>query len=241
MSNFNLLRQQLVGQCCYRLAALQRRNHHMLSFRLIVLMSSLVSILGFQLTQGYMIKIDAATENECFHERVEKGVKLGFSYEVMDGGFYDVDVHITDPNNVVVHSDEKSSNGKLTFESDLQGAYEFCFGNKLSSRAPKSIIFDIDRSDVVKPKAESTDPAKPDENDETAKLKSMVDNLLLATVSGRHDVRYLVARDKVHRKINEESNSRIVLWSIVEFLLLLGVTLGQVWYLKRFFETRRKA
>ena len=46
-------------------------------------------------------------------------------------------------------------------------------------------------------------------------------------------------RDKIHRVINESTNSRVVMWSFFEALVLVSMTLGQVYYLKRFFEVRR--
>lgn len=185
-----------------------------------------------------MIQIDAAADNECFHEKVTKGVKLGFSFEVIEGGFYDVDITITNPNNAIVYQDDKTSSGKFTFEADMDGKFQFCFSNMKSSKSPKTLMFDIARSDSGRSKMSEGDKAEP--NEETLKLQEMIGTLLQATTSSRHDVRYLTARDKVHRQINEDSNSRILWWSAVEFLLLLSVTLGQVWYLKRFFETRRK-
>lgn len=46
-------------------------------------------------------------------------------------------------------------------------------------------------------------------------------------------------RDKIHRKINENTNSRVVMWSTFESLVLIVMTVGQVYYLKRFFEVKR--
>lgn len=199
----------------------------------------LVTILYFFTNvSAYVITIDAAAENECFHERVTKGVKLGFSFEVIDGGFYDIDISITGPNNAIIHNDERTSNGKFTFEADIDGRYNFCFSNAKSSKSPKTLMFDIDRSDDGHLQPGTSDAS--DKNEETAKIKTMLIDLLSAATTSRHDVRYLTARDKVHRQINEDSNSRILWWSVIEFILLLSVTLGQVWYVKRFFETRRK-
>ena len=189
-----------------------------------------------QTTSAYMITIDTDAENECFHEKVPIGTKLGFSFEVVEGGFYDIDVVIKDPSNVILHQDGHSSNGKFTIETILDGPYQFCFSNRRSSRTPKVVLFDIDRSDLIK-----LDGTTGEADQETKKLTTMIENLLMATITTRHDVRYLAFRDKVHKKINEATNSTIIWWSGIEFILLLSVTLGQVWYLRRFFEIRRKA
>lgn len=197
---------------------------------------------------AYLITVDAGIENECFHEKVPIGTKLGFSFEVVEGGFYDIDVEIKDPADVILHRDERSSNGKFTIEATMDGAYKFCFNNKLASFAPKMVIFDIDKAepnakastDASQTGASGSAESKPGDDSETSKLEAMVEHLMLSTISARHDVRYLMARDRIHRRVNEQTNNTIMWWSAVEFILLLGVTVGQVLYLKRFFEIRRK-
>lgn len=57
--------------------------------------------------------------------------------------------------------------------------------------------------------------------------------------SVKHEQEYMIVRDKFHRAINESTNSRVVLWSTFEALVLVIMTVGQVYYLKRFFEVRR--
>jgi hypothetical protein len=39
--------------------------------------------------------------------------------------------------------------------------------------------------------------------------------------------------------VNENTNSRVVMWSCFEAFILLAMAFGQVYYLKRFFEVRR--
>ena len=46
-------------------------------------------------------------------------------------------------------------------------------------------------------------------------------------------------RDRIHRAVNENTNTRVVMWSFFEALVLFAMTVGQVYYLKRFFEVRR--
>lgn len=198
-----------------------------------------------QLSHAYVITMDAGIENECFHERVPVGTKLGYSFEVIEGGFYDIDITLKDPNNVILHQEDRTSNGKFTIEASIEGDYQLCFDNKRTSFAPKVIMFDIDQSSpssrAAKPIDGSQNPSDDKEDSEVAKISGMVDSLTRAAVSARHDVRYLHARDRVHRQLSEKTNQTIMYWSGLEFVLLMVVSVGQVVYVKRFFEIRRQA
>ena len=50
---------------------------------------------------------------------------------------------------------------------------------------------------------------------------------------------YMEIRDTAHSEINKNTNRRVVIWAFFEFSLLLCMTLGQIYYIKRFFEVRR--
>ena len=39
--------------------------------------------------------------------------------------------------------------------------------------------------------------------------------------------------------VNDSTNSRVVWWSVFEAFLIVCMTFGQIYYLKRFFEVRR--
>lgn len=56
-----------------------------------------IFFLTLQLLQplrAYYLTIDAHAE-ECFFDRITTGTKMGLTFEVIDGGFYDIDVKIT--------------------------------------------------------------------------------------------------------------------------------------------------
>lgn len=71
------------------------------------------------------------------------------------------------------------------------------------------------------------------------RLEDMIRELAGTLTGVKHEQEYMNVRDKMHRAINESTNSRVVLWSTFEALILLMMTIGQVYYLKRFFEVRR--
>ena len=58
-------------------------------------------------------------------------------------------------------------------------------------------------------------------------------------LGAKHEQEYMEVRDRIHRAVNENTNTRVVMWSMFEAFVLLAMTVGQVYYLKRFFEVRR--
>ena len=45
---------------------------------------------------GYFVTVDAHSE-ECFFDKVSSGTKLGLTFEVVEGGFLDIDVKVRMP------------------------------------------------------------------------------------------------------------------------------------------------
>jgi len=191
----------------------------------------LLSVLS--LAKAYFVEIDAHKE-ECFHEKVSSGAKLGLTFEVAEGGFLDIDVSIDGPDKKNIYKGDRESNGKYTFQAYLDGVYTFCLGNKMSTMTPKVVMFNIDVD---------TTPANPadggDDNQEHSKLETMISELNAAMTGVKHEQDYMEVRERIHRGINENTNSRVVLWAFFEALVLLAMTVGQIYYLKRFFEVRR--
>lgn len=44
---------------------------------------------------SYFVTVDAHAE-ECFFDKVSSGTKLGLTFEVVEGGFLDIDVKVRD-------------------------------------------------------------------------------------------------------------------------------------------------
>lgn len=188
-------------------------------------------ILG--ISEAYFISIDAHAE-ECFFDKVKSGTKMSLMFEVAEGGFLDIDIKIYGPDGKIIHSGDRESNGKYTFAAHMDGSYKYCFSNAMSTMTPKIVVFDLDIGD--KPK-EQVDKEAGDANQN--KLTEMINELSTSLTGVKHEQEYMEVRERIHRSINDNTNSRVVLWSFFEALVLVAMTLGQVYYLKRFFEVRR--
>ncbi|CAJ0578905.1 unnamed protein product, partial [Mesorhabditis spiculigera] len=188
----------------------------------------------FLSTNAYFIHVDA-NEEHCFFERVSSGTKMGLMFEVAEGGFLDIDVKIVGPDNKEIYKGERESSGKYNFAAHMDGAYTFCFGNQMSTMTPKAVMFTIE---VNSPHAQAPGAATDADAVENQKLEEMVQQLSSALTSVKHEQEYMEVRERVHRQINENTNSRVVYWAAFEAIVLVSMTLGQIWYLKRFFEVR---
>uniref|UniRef100_T1H5M9 GOLD domain-containing protein n=1 Tax=Megaselia scalaris TaxID=36166 RepID=T1H5M9_MEGSC len=171
---------------------------------------------------------------ECFFVKAESGTKLGLLFEIIDGGFLDIDVKITGPNQNVIYHGEKESSGKYTFAAPT--IYTTCFNNEKSSMTPKVVMFSIDILETPK----SGQPGAPKEEEiGHTKLEDMIRELSGTLTAVKHEQEYMHVRDKIHRSINESTNGRVVIWSVFEALILVLMAVGQIYYLKRFFEIKR--
>ncbi|XP_041971530.1 transmembrane emp24 domain-containing protein 2 [Aricia agestis] len=181
----------------------------------------------------YTITVDAHAE-ECFFENVDADTKMGLTFEIAEGGFLDIDVKITGPDGAVIYRGERESSGMYTFSAPTAGRYTYCFSNQMSTMTPKVVMFNLEVGDAPHKKSDDKD-----EDVNHNKLEDMIKELGTTLKTVKHEQEYMQVRDRIHRSINESTNSRVVMWSIFEASVLLLMTVGQVYYLKRFFEVQR--
>lgn len=179
----------------------------------------------------YFITVGSYSE-ECFYDKVTSGTKMGLLFEVAAGGFRDIDVTITGPDQKVIYSGEKESSGKYTFAAYSDGIYKYCFSNRVSTMEEKLLKFSMEIGETPKDQVKKND-------EHHDKLNTMIQELSVAVAGVKHEQEYMEIREKVHRSINDNTNSRVVWWSFFEALVLVALTVGQVYYLKRFFEVKR--
>uniref|UniRef100_A0A182QA57 GOLD domain-containing protein n=1 Tax=Anopheles farauti TaxID=69004 RepID=A0A182QA57_9DIPT len=188
----------------------------------------------FVQTNGYFITVDPHSE-ECFFDRAEAGTKLGLMFETVEGGFLDIEVRISGPDQKVIYQGEKESSGKYTFSAYETGIYHYCFSNKMSTLTPKVVMFSMEIGEAPKGTVGAVNEGEAGHT----KLEDMIRELSGTLTSIKHEQDYMHVRDRIHRSINESTNSRVVMWSFFEAIVLIVMTVGQVYYLKRFFEVKR--
>jgi len=194
------------------------------------MLGPLLLVCLFKGSHSYFTVLEPKSE-ECFHDAAKSGTKMSLTFEVAEGGFLDIDVRIDGPEGKSVYKGDRESSGKYTFAAYMDGDYKYCFSNSMSKMTKKVVMFSMDVGDP--PKHQESDEKEHD------KLAEQVEQLSSILSAVKHDQEYMEVRDRTHAIINDSTNQRVVLWAFFEALVLLAMSLGQVYYLKRFFEVRR--
>ncbi|XP_029665099.1 transmembrane emp24 domain-containing protein 2-like [Formica exsecta] len=186
----------------------------------------------------YFITVDAHAE-ECFFDKVDFGTKMGLTFEIAEGGFLDIDVKIVGPDARIIYQGERESSGKYTFAAHTAGVYTYCFSNQKSTMTPKVVMFNMDIDENRKQNDENAVGEGQEGDTNHGKLDDMIKDLSISLWGVKNEQEYMQVRDRNHRAINESTNFRVVVWAFFEAMVLVCVTVGQIFYLKRFFEVRR--
>eukprot|EP00013_Stygamoeba_regulata_P020023 CAMPEP_0177645896 /NCGR_PEP_ID=MMETSP0447-20121125/9489_1 /TAXON_ID=0 /ORGANISM="Stygamoeba regulata, Strain BSH-02190019" /LENGTH=194 /DNA_ID=CAMNT_0019148401 /DNA_START=167 /DNA_END=751 /DNA_ORIENTATION=- len=171
---------------------------------------------------GIIFKLDPHRE-ECFHEQL-------VLFQVVAGGFLDIDVQVTNPEGSLIYNGEKEKEGRPVFHADSTGRYRFCFSNRMSTVSQKEVDFMIHIGDEIKPiaKAEHLTPLE-------QSILELSDNLYAVKMENH----YFRLRERTHRNTVESTNERVLWYSILEFCVLVGVNGWNIYFLRRLFENRK--
>ncbi|XP_054945349.1 transmembrane emp24 domain-containing protein 2-like [Physeter macrocephalus] len=154
---------------------------------MVMLAELLVLLAAFLATvSGYFVSTDAHAE-ECFFKRVTSGTKMDLIFEVAEGGFLDINVEATGPENKGIYKGDRESRQDMETEAHQN------------------------------------------------KLEEMINELAVAMTAVKHEQDNRGVWERIHRAVNDNTNSTVVLWSFFEALVPVAMTLGQIYYLKRFF------
>ena len=133
-------------------------------------------------------------------------------------------------------SDIGASEGRFRFEGT--GSFNFCVTNNLEDEDDNiDIAFNI-RLRALR-RTESPDE-KPGPDDElTANLMESIHEIEDSLHVLLDHQGYMREREAVHRNVTEATFGRVVSWTIAKVIVVLVVAFGQIWYLKKFFESKR--
>eukprot|EP01126_Amoeba_proteus_P066216 TRINITY_DN9534_c0_g4_i3.p1 TRINITY_DN9534_c0_g4~~TRINITY_DN9534_c0_g4_i3.p1 ORF type:complete len:202 (-),score=25.02 TRINITY_DN9534_c0_g4_i3:56-661(-) len=177
----------------------------------------------------YMIKVEPKSE-DCFYEDLEKGDSVRFEHHVVDGGLLDVEIRLFFKTTIfhkVLYFEGKDQSTYSFYATD-SGPHAFCFNNEMSRWTVKTVTFSLI---TTKNSFNKTEILTPFEKT-VERIETDLENI------EKEQSNYRV-REHMHRNTAETTNTRVYLWSLIESGILFVMCVGQVFYLKSLFDTRR--
>ena len=147
----------------------------------------------------------------------------------------DVDVILYSASGSAAYTVTRQSRGTFSTTASAAGPVRLCFSNRLSSMSEKSVAFSMHHGEGA-----GGAGAEPARREHVSALDREVAALSDAVAVVEDEQRYMWARERAARDLNEATNASVVRYSLLEFAAMVLVGIGQVWAMKNYFETRQK-
>mmetsp|Transcript_39741 Transcript_39741/g.94194 ORF Transcript_39741/g.94194 Transcript_39741/m.94194 type:complete len:199 (+) Transcript_39741:102-698(+) len=172
------------------------------------------------------------SKEECLFEDIQSGTKVSGSFQVSTGGFLDIDCKVSGPDDRAIYSVKKETEGRFTYIAHETGVYRFCFSNVMSTVTPKTVSFTLVVGEPNKSQVAKSEHVTPLEKSVLALSEG------LAQIQAEQE--YMRMRERAHRNTSESTNARVLWWSLIEAGALILMSAIQIFYLRRFFETKSR-
>ncbi|KAK8849646.1 hypothetical protein IAR55_004981 [Kwoniella newhampshirensis] len=198
---------------------------------LVALLAAL--LLAVQVQATALTTLLAANERSCYYADVDgAGEKVGFYFAVQSGGNFEIDYVVMDPDDKVLLEGVAEKQGDYIFTANKVGEYSFCFENEAYTN-DKLLDFDIMvESEPRRTLSAQQQPLK----EHTSALEESTYKISGLLSSVTRTQKYFHTRH--HRNFSTvlSTQSRIFWFTVLECVIIIAMSLLQVWILKTFFS-----
>eukprot|EP01095_Lingulamoeba_sp_RSL-Kostka_P005597 TRINITY_DN16_c0_g1_i1.p1 TRINITY_DN16_c0_g1~~TRINITY_DN16_c0_g1_i1.p1 ORF type:complete len:221 (+),score=67.93 TRINITY_DN16_c0_g1_i1:55-717(+) len=217
-----------------------------LSFTILLLLIFSVINLSF-CNRALTLQVEPKSQ-ECFYKDFDIGKDVKVSYSVVRGGLLDINFRVKyegDPSNnnaakgqivyETLHFENKAE-GFYQFKTLESGVYSFCFDNEMARFTAKVVSFKILGQDRFGSEVLERDDDDLSEHFDPMErsARKISDELELLEMHQE----YMIQRELRHSMTQNNTNSRIFWFSFLECTVLIGMSLFQIYYIKKFFELK---
>ncbi|KAA6404339.1 MAG: putative emp24/gp25L/p24 family protein [Streblomastix strix] len=162
-------------------------------------------------------------QQSCFYDELEAGEELTGNFQVVSGGNRRIHFRITDPNGSVVTEFNNSKENRFSFNAPVGGVYKECVTNPTNSISKKvSVVADV---------------VKKDDFDKQS-LQGSMDSLQETLSSITREQNYIKQKEQIARNASQQTQSKVILWSVIQILVVLSATAGQFFFFTRIFRKK---
>ncbi|KAL1005445.1 hypothetical protein UPYG_G00059240 [Umbra pygmaea] len=186
-----------------------------------------------------------AGRTECFFQTTTRNGTMEVEYQVIAGAGMDVDFTIYTPDGFQVVWEFRRSDGVHMVEPTVEGDYQICFDNTFSRFSEKMVFFEV----IIE-----AQPGEANGDDEWAGLgepeslleyklediRESIDVVHRRLEKSRQMQTVLRAWEARDRNLLEDNLWRVSFWSCSCLVVMLVVSLSQVYTVRRFFTDKRR-
>ncbi|WWC95791.1 hypothetical protein V866_002657 [Kwoniella sp. B9012] len=174
-----------------------------------------------------------ANERSCYYADVDGvGEKVGFYFAVQSGGNFEIDYVVMDPDDKVILEGVAEKQGDYIFTANQVGEYSFCFENEAYT-SDKLLDFDIMiESEPRRVLSAQQQPLK----EHTSSLEESTYKISGLLSSITRTQKYFHTRHHRNYSTVLSTQSRIFWFTILECVIIVAMSLIQIWILKTFFS-----
>lgn len=197
----------------------------------------IIFVVLIQKGDAIWMSLPAASSTKCVTEEIHNNVVVLGDYVVIS----DDNVHptptisakVTSPYGNTLHSNENATHGQFAFTTNEAGLYLACFW--VDHHGSGSVSMNLDwKTGIAAKDWESVARKEKIEGVELELRK------LEGAVEAIHEnLLYLKNREAEMRIVNEATNSRVALYSMLSLAVCVGVSVLQIMHLKRFFQKKK--
>jgi p24 family protein beta-1 len=209
-----------------------------------LLLSALLAVLAAAPAHAKLTFQVEPRTTDCFYIAVPgPGHRVAIDFWVLRGGLLDIDLRINSPQGVSLFSALQFESSVREFVANEGGDHEICWNNDMSRWTAKVVQFEATVFDPngqrIATALNAAEEAPAATKDALNPMEDSVRRLSDSLDSIQRDQKYLLVRETRHRDTAESTNSRIVWYSLMESVILLSISLGQVFYLRKFFGSNQ--
>ncbi|XP_063390884.1 transmembrane emp24 domain-containing protein 5 [Cydia fagiglandana] len=202
------------------------------------------SVLAFEKDVTFTVQ---PGHTDCFFQKVKPNEVIDIEYQVIDAthGELDISFQLADAVGRVLVADYKKPENSHRHTATVEGDYRFCFDNSFSTFSTKTVFFDL---------MTTSDDAPEHDYDEDKEME--LGNSLESYIMKVRDISESItrvkdnvgaarrlqeahsAREARDRNLAEEMNARVMTWSMWQIVLMIGVGITQVIFVRSLFEDK---
>ncbi|CCW70685.1 unnamed protein product [Phytomonas sp. Hart1] len=143
-------------------------------------------------------------------------------------------VTIQGPDGAILWMSEKGMEQRVLFKARKAGAHRFCLSNEMSTVSDKVVAFSVIVGDTDELKEGEAGPKRP---------RDMLQRTVHRIDQGLNEIEelqsFLRTREREHRATIEVANTRVVIWSVLEIIFIVGMAMTSMHYFRKLFSLKR--